>query len=568
MRSDQYGVGRVLRDPLSNATPLQAVAGEAEPCETAWRDYFSTAHLKPDLRRKTLTSVSITLIAQTCAFVMSTVGTIVLARLLTPRDFGLVTMVLAFSLLLQSFGMNGLIEATIQREEIDRAQVSTLHWINVGINFVLMLIFMASAPLIAWFYNEPLLKPIVVVMAISILFGGASTQHQGLLRRNMEFGKVAGCDIAATLASLSIAIVLAYRGWGYWALVARWVTAPVVLAAGGWLMCAWRPGPPAKGTDVRPMLKYAFSTYGNFVLFYFSKTADKVLVGRFLGSQALGAYDRAFQLSAMLPSQLAVPLNSVAMPAFSRLARDPARFRHTFLTLLSILAFVCMPLSAIVTLTGRELIRLLLGPQWESAGQILPVFGLSTGLMLMYFTHGWLHLSLGTPDRWLRWAGMAFVVTIGLLMAGLPFGPLGVAAAYSASLYILTVPAIWYAGRPVELKVSAIVGGAWKFFVAALGAGLLGWFVTTVWGPTATPFNHLSPVVRIAASIILCVSSYLLFVVMLHRGVEPISQFICLVRDMIPTSVIKNIVPASIDPESFRDRDINRKAQPASGPAT
>src|SRR5439155_11271637 len=87
LRSDQYGVGRVLRDPLSNATPLQAVAGEAEPCETAWRDYFSTAHLKPDLRRKTLTSVSITLIAQTCAFVMATVGTIVLARLLTPRDF-------------------------------------------------------------------------------------------------------------------------------------------------------------------------------------------------------------------------------------------------------------------------------------------------------------------------------------------------------------------------------------------------------------------------------------------------------------------------------------------------
>src|SRR2546425_8796795 len=142
---------------LSNAPPVQAAADEAEPCETAWRNYFSTAHLKSDFRRKTLTGVSITLVAQTCAFVMSTVGTIVLARLLTPRDFGLVTMVLAFSLLLQSFGMNGLIEATIQREEIDHTQISTLHWINVGINFVLMLIFMASAPLIASFYNEPLL---------------------------------------------------------------------------------------------------------------------------------------------------------------------------------------------------------------------------------------------------------------------------------------------------------------------------------------------------------------------------------------------------------------------------
>jgi PST family polysaccharide transporter len=498
------------------------------------------------LRSKALTGASITLVGQTCAFAIGTVGTIVLARLLTPHDFGLVTMVLAFSLLLQNFGMNGFIEATIQKERIDHAQVSTLYWINVAINFVLMLIFMASAPIIAWFYNEPLLKPIVVVMAISILFGGAATQHQGLLRRNMEFAKVAGVDIAAVLASLGIAIVLAYSGWGYWALVARWVTAPVVMTAGGWLMCAWRPGRPTRGTGVRPMLRYAFSTYGNFVLFYFSKTADKVLVGRFLGSQALGAYDRAFQLSAMLPSQLGVPLNSVAMPAFSRLASDPARFRHSYLTVLSILAFICMPVSAIVTLTGRDVTLLLLGPQWESASQLLPIFGLSTGLMLMYFTHAWLHLSLGTPDRWLRWAVIAFIVTMVLLVAGLPFGPLGVAAAYSLSVYILTVPAIWYGGRPVQLKPSAIVRASWTFFAAALGAGLLSWFVANGWDSTALLFNRLNPIERIGALVLLCTSTYLLFVVILHRGVAPISQFIRLVREMLPRSVFEPPIPAPI----------------------
>jgi PST family polysaccharide transporter len=478
--------------------------------------------------------VSVTLIAQACAFAVSTVGTIVLARLLTPHDFGLVAMVLAFSFLLQNFGLNGFVEAIIQRENIDHRQVSTLWWINVGINLMLALLFVALAPAIVWFYGEPSLKPIVAVMALSILFGGLSTQHQALLRRNMEFTKIAGCDIGATLASLVIAILLAYWGWGYWSLVARWVAAPFVTTVGAWVLCGWRPGLPARGTGVSPMLKFAFNTYGNFVLFYLCRTSDKILVGRFHGSQALGSYDRAYQLSMMLPNQLLSPLNSVVMPAFSRLAANPARYRQTYLTLLSMLAFVCMPLSAVLTLTGSDLIVVLLGPQWKSAGQIFAMFGLSIGILMVYCTHSWLHLSLGTPDRWLRWAVIAFVVTVLLFLIGLPFGPFGVAAGYSASFYILTFPALWYAGRPIDLKLSAVLGGVWKYFVSALTAAIVCWFMMSGFDLTAAVFVRFGALARIAASFVLCTSVYLVLVVVLYRGVTPISQFVYLVRDMIP----------------------------------
>lgn len=140
-----------------------------------FKDYFSTDHLRTDLRTRALRGASVTLIAQACTYGIGTVGTIILARLLTPHDFGLVTMVLAFSLLLQNFGSNGFIEATIQRQEIHHKQISTLFWVNVGINLMLTLLFMASAPVIAWFYKEPLLKPIVVAIAVSILLSGLST---------------------------------------------------------------------------------------------------------------------------------------------------------------------------------------------------------------------------------------------------------------------------------------------------------------------------------------------------------------------------------------------------------
>jgi O-antigen/teichoic acid export membrane protein len=513
---------------------LPDVPSAPAPALSGRKDYFNTVHLMSDLRGHALRGTSITLVAQIVAFGISTIGTVILARLLTPHDFGLVAMVLSASLLLQGFGTNGFIEATIQREEIDHKQISNLCWINVGINLMLTLAFMALAPAIAWFYKEPLLKPIVVAIAVSILFGGTSTQHQALLRRHMEFYKIAACDIVAMLASVGVAIALAYRGWGYWALVARWVMAPAATTAAAWAFCGWRPGLPSRGAGARPMLGFAFNTYGNFVLNYFSRTVDKVLVGRFHGSQALGFYDRAYQFSMLLPSQLYGPLNSVGVPAFSRLASDPAKYRRTFLKLFSIMAFVCMPASAVLTLTGKDVILLMLGPQWNSAGEIFSIFGVSIGVMMLYYKHPTLHISLGTPDRWLRWAIVSSLATVLLIVMGLPFGARGVAAAYSASFYILIGPALWYAGRPIELKVSSLVSGVWKYSVAALVAGLVCWFLTDRLAVTAGIVMHLNVFVRILVTSALCTSIYLVLVLLLYRSFEPFSQFIKLVRDMIP----------------------------------
>jgi PST family polysaccharide transporter len=500
---------------------------------TTRKDYFTTAHLMSDLRGLALRGTTVTLVAQVLTFGMSTAGTVILARLLTPHDFGLVAMVVSVSLLLQGFGVNGFIEATVQREDINHRLLSNLCWINVGVNLILTLAFMALAPAIAWFYREPGLKPIVLVLAVSILFSGVSTQQQALLRRHMEFYKIAACDIAAMLASVGVAIALAYRGWGHWALVAKFVMAPLVTAIAAWLLCGWRPGLPSKGTGAGPMLRFALNTYGNFVLAYFGRTVDKVLLGRFQGSQALGYYDRAYQLSMLLPSQLYGPLNSVGVPAFSRLAGDPAKYRQAFLKLFSMMAFVCMPISAILTLTGKDVILLILGPQWNNAGEIFSTFGVSIGVMMLYYKHPTLHISLGTTDRWLRWAVVSFVVTVLLIVMGLPFGAKGVAVAYSASFYILIGPALWYAGRPVRLRLSSLASEAWRYSVAALAAGLASWFITNRLGVTAETMTHLNVVARIVASSALCASIYVVLVFSLYRSVEPFAQFIRLVRGMV-----------------------------------
>ena len=498
------------------------------------KDYFNTDHLKTGLRTRALRGASLSIVGQISSFIIQTTGTILLARLLTPHDFGLVTMVISLSLLLQGFGSNGFIEAIVQKKEIQHNQISTLFWINAGLSLLLMLLFIALAPLIAWFYKEPQLKMIVVAMASSILLGGLSNQHTSLLMRNMQFFRTTLNEVIAGFLSVAVAVILAYRGWGYWALVTKWIMTPLIVTVGAWILCGWRPGLPGRGTGVRPMLRFAFHTYGNFVMSYFRRNIDKILIGRSFGSQQLGFYDRAYHLSNMLPVQILSPLNSVSIATFSRLSDDPAKYRHTYLKMLSIIAAIGMPLSAALTLISHDVILLLLGPQWHETGHIFCAFAPSIGVAIIYFTHGWLHLSLGTPDRWFRWSIIEFIVTITCFIIGVRLGgALGVAIAFSISFYILIGPALWYAGKPIDLKLHFIFTSIWKYYVAACGSAILCWLFFHVYGSMSSLYDALNVVFRMTTSIFFCMLSYLLLVVALHRGIEPITQVISVFREMV-----------------------------------
>jgi O-antigen/teichoic acid export membrane protein len=498
------------------------------------QDYFNTDHTTADLKARALKGAGITLFFQTCNFGIGTIGTVVLARLLTPHDFGLVTMVLVFSLLLQNFGANGFIDATIQSRTIDERQISTFFWINVGSNSLLMLAFIGMAPVMAALYGEPALKPISIAISASILLSSLPIQHQAILLRKMEFFKVSLGDLVGTGASTILAISLAYHGWGYWALVSKWVTAPLCTTISAWTLCRWRPGLPARGTGVGPMVKFALHAYGNFVVNYSRRAIDKILVGSFRGTQDLGNYDRAYQLSNMLPNQLVGPLNSVAMTTLSKLSDNPERYRQVFLSILSTLAFVCMPLSAILTLTGKDFIILLLGSKWTIAGELFCYFGVSVGIGMVYSTHSWLHLSLGTPKRLFFWGLTASVTTIVCFVAGAPFGTKGVAIAYSASLWILVGPGLWYAGKRVQLSLPSIVSAVSRSLLSALVAGLICWFLFYSYGPTSRLFQGSSILFRILLSIVIYMCFYLIAIVAMHRSTKPIVQFISIAREMIP----------------------------------
>lgn len=500
------------------------------------QEYFNTDHLRSGLRKKTVKSAGAVVFSQTLTVGMQLVGTMILARLLTPFDFGLLAMALTFSLILENFGYIGVTEAIVQGEDLDHGKTTSLFWLNILASSLLCLLFMLLSPWVAGFYGEPKVAPVALWVALSIVACNLSTVHMGLLQRNMLFYETSLVSIASKGLSVVLAIALAWYGWGYWALVAGQLCMTSSMAAGAWLFCRWRPGRPAWNPGVLPMIRFALHTYGNYSLNYSSRNSDNLLVGWRFGSQALGYYKKAYDLFAMPATFLTSNLAGVALSALSKIRNEPEKYRRTYLESVSNLAFIGMPLSAILTLTGSDVILLILGPQWTKAGEIFTWFGLGIGVMLIYATNGWLHLSLGRADRWFRWGLVEFSVTLFLFIIGLNFGPAGVAAAWTLSFYLLIYPGLLYAGRPVDLKFASILSVIWKYFVCALIAGSSSWILLHAAGTLPGLYAGLHVILRIAAAGTACLAFYLLLVLAVYRSADPIVRFVRVLKDMLPVA--------------------------------
>jgi PST family polysaccharide transporter len=487
------------------------------------------------LRRLAVRGGAATVTAAGLALAAQVVSTVTLARLLTPADFGVVTMVTTFSLLLCSFGLNGFSEAIIQFEEIDHQTASNLFWLNTGAALVLAILFAAAGSVLARFFHNPLVTGVAAALSIGIVISAASVIHLALLKRAIRFVGISGNDFIGRAMNTAVSILLALKGWGYWALVAGIIAQQVSVTVGALCLCPWIPSLPRRTGKTSAMVRFAAKVYGQFAAYYSQQNVDNLLVGWRFNAVALGFYKKAFDLFALTASQLTAPLNNVALAALSRLNQDRDRFRRTLASSLGMVAFVGMAASADLTLVGRDVVRLVLGARWAESGRIFEIFGPGIGAMLLYSTVGWIHLPIGKPGRWLRWSLVALAFTLSSFLVALRWGPSGIAAAWSISYWILLIPCFWYAGRPIGFGVSDLIGAIWKYIAAALIAG--GVTAAIIHG---TPLWNIpsSTSAALAATIItsiLFVTLYLVMVILIYRGLAPLREFGGLLRELAPS---------------------------------
>lgn len=487
-----------------------------------------------ELRRAVVRGAAAALSASALSLGLRVIGTVVLARLLTPADFGVVTMVTTVSLLLASFGLNGFTEAVIQFEEIDHQTASNLFWLTSGGGLVLAIGLVAAGPLLAQFYRNALVASVANGLSVGIFIAAGSVIHLALLKRAMRFTVSSVNDVITLAVYTSVTILLASRGWGYRALVVGIVASQLSTTIGAWWLCRWIPSLPRRTAKMGAIVRFAAKVYGQFGLRYSTRNVDNLLVGWRFNAASLGFYKKAFDLFALSASQLTAPLDNVALAALSRLNQDPVRFRRYLANALGIIAFVGLAVSADLTLVGRGMVLLVLGPQWSESGRIFQLFGPGIGVMLLCSTVGWIHLSIGTPGRWLRWTVVEFAVTASLFVLALRWGPTGVAAAWSVSYTILLIPAFWYAGRPIGFGVSLLLGAVWRYGAASLLAGLATVALfrgSAIWDSPLAPGAALESVVIISLAF---VAFYLGGVVLLHWGIAPFRQLASVLQELAP----------------------------------
>ena len=474
---------------------------------------FSNTRLEEDLKGRTLRGGAVNFAAQPFKVVLTVGSTAVLARILTPEDFGLIAMVVVVTGFMNLFKELGLSLATVQKKDITGEQISTIFWINVALSLLITVVIAALSPVLVWFYGEPRLLWVTIALASGFMLQGLSIQHQALLRRNMRFGRIAAVELISLTLGIAAAIAAAARGAGYWSLVVKELVSVLLRTVLMWGVCPWVPSRPAPGSGVRPMISFGANFAGSQMFPFFSRNLDKLLIGWYWGAVPLGLYQNAYKLLLMPIQQINPAINSVLVPALSRLQEKPEQFVSYYQKAVMLMTGLGMPLVAFCFVAADDIIMLFLGSQWLES---IPIFRALAGAAFVgtfNVAMAWVYIPLGRTDRLLRWNMFSGSLNVLAFIIAIPWGLIAVALTFSSVRVIVTPFALSYCYRysPLRLKhfFEAISLPAFFSILSAVAAFIFGFFFLS---------EDVNYVLRLLFMLMLFIGCYLSMWLILPRG--------------------------------------------------
>lgn len=408
-----------------------------------------------------------------------------LARLLTPAQFGLVAMVTAITGVAEILRDFGLSSASIQAKTISHAERSNLFWVNVGIGTVAAAATAAlSTPIGAW-YGEPQIPLIVLVLAPLMIVSGATTQFRADLSRSLRFGALARTDIVAQAVGVTVAISAAAGGAGYWAIVAQQAAMVLTTFVMSSVQSRWRPGWYRRGVSLRRFFRFGGGLLGMQVLGYTTNNVDTAALGAVWGPGQVGIYGRAYQLLIVPLNQVSTALLRVMLPVLSKVQDDDARFLAYVRRAQLICGYGFGGVFSLAAGLSAPLVALLFGPGWEGVAPVfgvLAIGGVFRGLAQVTY---WITLAKGLTGSQLRFYLMARPFMILCLLAGLPWGAVGVAVGHTVAFGVEWLASFWWVGRASGLAIWPLAGRAVRIVgLVCLPAGVAAWAGTLLPLPT------------------------------------------------------------------------------------
>jgi PST family polysaccharide transporter len=403
----------------------------------------------------------------------------ILARLLTPSDFGLIAMVTVFSSFVSIFANFGLTSAIVQKKEVSDETLSSTFWINIGLGALLTLAFAASAPLIAAFFAEPRLTPLVVLISTTFFISSFGQVQTALLTKRLNFKALAVISIAATGVSGVISIALAFAGYGVWSLAWLAVLSAFVTVVVTCVYTRWVPHFLLGLQGVKGLLGFGANLTGFSFVNYFARNADNLLIGKFLGAAPLGFYNLAYNLLLFPLNNISNVIGSVMFPALSIIQHDKQLVREAYVTANRYIAVVTFPLLMWLLVAAPQLITVVFGPKWISAIVLVQILAL-TGMIQSIGTNvGWIYMSQGRTDTMLKWGIFAASIALISFAVGLRWGVEGVAIAYAIASYLLAYPGFAIPFRLIDLKVRHFAAQFQSIILATLTLGIIA-FLTSI----------------------------------------------------------------------------------------
>lgn len=366
----------------------------------------------------------------------------------------MVLSVSSFFLLFCDFGLS---LVTVQRPDITQEQLSTLFWVNIAFGIFLGVLLACLAPVIVWFFDEPRLLRITIIMSVTFPLIALGIQHQALLKREMKFPRLAFVRLIGTSGGGIISIAAALSGWGYWALVCQPIMSTLIQTVASYFTYRWKPGWPRRCEGLRSMLKFGGSLTGHGIVGYFSNNLDKVLLGRFAGMYALGLYSTSYNVIIKVIGLAGYSVGEAAIPAMSRCHDSPDQQRAIFRRLFSLTALCGFPVCIAGVFWGDDLVLTLLGNQWIDAIPIMQILFIASIARLITVCTGWVYVSTGRPGRMFQWQIIWSIFITIALVAGLSYGVTGVAIAYAIANWMILIPAFMYCFHGTAYSASDVL---------------------------------------------------------------------------------------------------------------
>ncbi|MDD5303991.1 MAG: MOP flippase family protein [Elusimicrobia bacterium] len=379
---------------------------------------------------------------------------VILARLLTPYDFGLTATILIFVNFAVVVAEQGFSAALIQKSEITEAHRSSIWWVNVGAGVAMTSLFLASAPLIGRMYHEPALVPLMRVISLLFVVHSLGITHGALLARELEFSRLARVETAGAWAGALAAIGLAFAGAGPWAIVAQSVVTSAIGSVALWRMSGWRPKAIFDLRAVRELAGFSTNSFVTEASNYWVRNVDNILIGLLLGQAPLGVYTRAYAVMLFPLNRITRVLQRVMLPSFSIIQDDHARVASLFQRMTRVVALATFPLMLGVLACARDFTFTLFGPQW---GAMIPVLRVLVGVGLIQSVTGMLgslYSSRNRTDLRLRVQLPLHAIEVLGIVIGLHWGILGVAAGYAIASVVTAPVTVYFACRLVGLTVA------------------------------------------------------------------------------------------------------------------